>query len=252
MIPRRATHRRVRAAPFQRPPTTDPSLPEGTYREPDEGGAAAYRSRLARRAGRRWLVVSLAVGVAAAAGIAFVLYHPSAAPGTTSSGPGSGGSGGTGGGGSGGSISIALGSPAVATVACGSGGNASSEAIAWRSSSTPITLADLNLYVVEIGDGDILRATASAPEVTPTDPCAGSAPSPAYAWYAVLSDPTGANVAYFTLSVGWVPLGGPPAQAIAAGSTITVLIDPSVADTGYGLEVQGFVNGVPFAAGTPL
>jgi len=223
-------------------------------RAPNEGGSArAYRMTQGRRRRRARLAVAAVVVVVFVVVAVFVLVHTAPPPSSAPSGTPGAGNGGGSSGGSSSRVSISLGAPVVGTAQCGSGGSVPSERVLWNASSRTISTTDVNVLVVELADGDLLPGVTFTPGVTPTDPCAGSAPSPDSHWYVVLSDPNGTNVAFYTLPMGWVGVGGgPSALTIANDSALTLLITPSVSGIGYGLAVQGFLNGTAFATKVTL
>ena len=219
---------------------------------PAVGAATAYRRAAEIRGGRRRRLAAVAAVVVVIAAVVIVLERPRPGPssGTTGTPPSGGGGGGSNS--TTGPIAVAFGSPESDPIVCGDGGSVPAEKVVWRGASVPLTTANVQLLVVEIADGDILPAVGFTPGVAPSDPCTGSAPAPSYHWYAVLADPTGVNVAYYTLSADWVVLGGAPNVTVAANSTLIVLITPSVAGTGYGLVAQGSADGRRIASEVPL
>jgi len=230
------------AAPAAGTPGPEPP----SHRANADGPAASFRTGRGRSVARRRRVAGGIAAALIAATVVFLVLHSQPAPAPTATGSPGGGS--DGGGGPSSKVSVTLGTPDAGTTVCGSGGSSPSERIPWLGSSVPISTAELNLLVVELADGDILPGIAGAPGVTSTDPCEGNPPGPSYHWYLVLSDPSGANVAYYTLPMGWVTLAGGAANlTVANGSSFLLLISPSVAGIGYGLALQGFVDGVHWA-----
>jgi hypothetical protein len=100
--------------------------------------------------------------------------------------------------------------------------------------------------VVELGDGDIVGGPTHAPQVSAFDVCTGGPPTQEYTWYVVVSNPQGQNEASFSYSQGWLPVVGSPNPAtIANDSALTLVVTPSLAGLGYGIELVGVENGPP-------
>lgn len=210
---------------------------------PDLTGSQIYRQERSRsQAAMRYtalLVVALALIVGAA--LLWTPLHPAPPQPTKSKGGGSGPSG---------TVTITLGKPTLANVTCGNGASVELETVPWVRATSTLTTGDLVMEIRELADGDVVGGPTTPPDVTGTNDCAGSPPSGGLAWYAVLANPAGTNIATFSYSQSWSPVGGaPPSPTVAAGSSITLLVVPSVANHGYGLFVYGSING-PNVAGS--
>jgi hypothetical protein len=216
-----------------RPTGSEPAAPAA----PELTGAALYRKTRSRdRAATRVaavMVVVLAVAVALAA--LWPSLHPTTGPS---------GSSGTGGNLPPGTVvRVTLGLATVSNLTCGSGTKIKDEQIPWVKASATVRTDEIVLEVRELADGDLVGGPTSPPQVTGNDSCAGTPPS-SYAWYAVVTDPSGVNVATFSYSQGWSPVGSASsAPSIPGGSTIQLLIVPSVANLGYGFFIYGGVDG---------
>lgn len=157
------------------------------------------------------------------------------------------------GGGSGAGITVQLGAPVLTNITCGAGGTDVAERVAWQGASATLTTSEINLFVVETADGDLLSGPSNTPSVTAQDPCAGSPPSPDYTWYAALENPSGTVVASYTLTEEWKAVGGGGGtMVIEPGSTVVILTTPSLHDNGYSLQVQGLAAGETVTGFVPL
>jgi hypothetical protein len=220
-------------------------------RDPDGAplsGARLYRYERAKsRVTVRTLAI-VAVVVALLAGGVFLWspLNPSNSP--TMLSPGR-----TGGGGGTATIDVQFGTPTKEALTCGNGDTVSAEKILWKGASAPITTADVILVILELADGDVIGTSQGASDVTSSNDCAGAPPAGNHAWYAVLTNPSGTNVAVFDYASSWTAVGGePPSVSIAAGSTLTVVIVPGVAGQGYGIEAVGSEDGPPVQGGVAL
>ncbi len=151
------------------------------------------------------------------------------------------GSGPAGGGSSSGNLTIDLGAPVVATTTCADGESTPLEAVPWLSASPSVTTDEVGFQLVELIDGDVDGGALPVPSVTATSLCGAPLVTPWVAWYVVLESPTGADLADFTYSHGWIDVDGVSgAQTIPNGSQIDLLSDPaSFAHLSFGLCVVG-------------
>lgn len=150
-------------------------------------------------------------------------------------------------------IVVNFGTPSQSNLTCGDGGGAFAEHIPWLNSTQPVTVEDIAVHVVELGDGDYVPDPNSAPNVTTSNLCAGPTPNPSTRWYAVLSGPTGTNLFTFTEGQAWVPVAQEPVTAqIENGSSLVVITNPDLAGKGFGLHVLGFAGNDPIAGSVPL
>jgi hypothetical protein len=141
-------------------------------------------------------------------------------------------------------IVVAFGAPSLSQVSCGSGGSVYAERIPWISTAVPITSGDFVPKVIELFDGDIVNDPGAAPNVTASNVCAGAAPNGTARWYAVFSDPTGANVLSYAIAPGWAGVAGGSANlAIQNDSSLTIVMPASLAGGGYGLHIVGYTSG---------
>jgi hypothetical protein len=193
------------------------------------GSATAFRRALRRTARRRAAAIGIAVVVAAAA--LAVLTGP-------------GGHFGAGGAAAPPSGALVLGTPIPATTTCTNGESAPMEAVPWVGADPPLTTANITLELVELIDGDVDGGPTPAPSVTVASVCGAPWVTGWASWYAVLQNPAGANVAYFSYSQGWVDLAAPGQPLpIGNGSTLVLISDPSFANLSFGLCVLGIVGG---------
>lgn len=233
-------------------PTLD--SPTSTYGPDAAVGSRAARSRSAvkarefrqvhREARRlRWeaievVVASLLVVVAVYAIATAKPYSPGSPTGPPILGP---------------PISITFGTPVVKQVPCSAGGTAYAESIPWNGSSEPVQVGDLNVRVYEIWDGDWVGDHGVVENVTPTSVCAGPSPTSDTDWYVVLAAPNGTNLVTYTDAVTWASVsGGAWNLWVENGSSLIIVTNPPIADTGRGFSVFGFENDSKISGSTPL
>jgi len=141
---------------------------------------------------------------------------------------------------------LSFGTPTVQNATCGDGTVFPTVVVPWESSRVPLSTHDIFLEIVELLDGDVSGGPAPAPFVTASNVCAGSPPTASPTWYAVLQDPNGANVAYFSYSQAWVVLHPPPSSLpIANGSALIVVATPFLSGLSFGLCVVGGAGTAP-------
>lgn len=168
-----------------------------------------WRVSLRRSHHRRVLTGVVAAAVVALLGyLAYVQFVvPALAPAAAPSGP----------------ITILLGTPSTGTVSCG-GATVPTERLPWDSASRPVTTAQVTFAITEVGDGDLLGGPNDAGIATSQSACVGNPPQGPYEWYAVLSSPTGQNLATFSLAQGWLGVGGASLPVpITNGSAVEIL-----------------------------
>lgn len=203
--------------------------------------AREYRHRRARREPFRATVY---LGVLVALGALVVYFAENVGPGPI--GPALTGNNSTSAGGTGGptkTITVTFGTTAQRTVTCGDGQTFPAEFVPWQGSSQGLSTSQVFFELVELIDGDIDGGPGPVPSVTGSLVCAGAPPHTYDAWYVVLQNPVGANIAYFTYSAGWVMLE--PHQLsvpIQNDSTLVFLSDPNVSGLSFGLCVLGDVG----------
>ena len=211
---------------------------------PGVSAARAYRRARARRRGPFEFLAGFAVVLAAVALVGFYGQHLPPASNASAGTPG----------GLGAVVPpsnappyLVLGTTGHRTVTCGSGQSFSAETVQWQASQTPLTTDQLFLEVQELIDGDLIGGPAPTPAVTTDYVCAGSAPSANPSWYAVLEDPAGVNVAYFSYASGWVPLDPSVSSVhIVDGSTFVLLAVPDLSGSSFGLCFVGNEGGPSF------
>lgn len=205
--------------------------------------AGAYRQRRAKKRTPLRLLAAEAVVFLAVVGVIYLVTAPKPAP-PPSIAPG--------GGNYPGQIRIALAPPVVASTACGTSKNYSTEQLRVNSTSIPLTTKELTLVVVELGDGDFIDSASTTPMVTAGAVCVSTPPLGGLSWYAVLVAPSGANLASFTYSQGWAPVAGAPFPGpVDNGSALCFVFAQSVAGFGYGVYLQGVIGG-PIVSGLGL
>lgn len=216
-------------APAAGPPTAPAG--EGA---PGAGRARAFRqAETLRRREREGRSVRAVLIVAAVLGAALIVTAP---PNSLLSGSGSAG-------GPGPPVEVTFGAPSVSTVTCGAGGTAYAEVIPWTGSSRPVTTGDIDMVVYAIFNGDNIGLGNSPANATASNVCEGSPPSPTALWYVVLQAPNGTNVLTYTIADSWTSLsGGSSNVGIANESSLVLVTDASLAGTGRGLKLIGFVG----------
>ncbi len=136
-----------------------------------------------------------------------------------------------------------LGTPTETSVVCGGGGTAYVESVPWVNSTQPVATGQVYLRVYEIWDGDWIADPGAVANATSTNVCAGSSPSGSALWYVVLASPNGTNLLGYAEGASWTLLApGPSDFTIENGSALILVTSESLAGTGRGLEVLGFVN----------
>ncbi len=189
------------------------------------------RSRSGRPPGQRWggLYLLTEIGVAALA-ISLYLNSVWASPGSPR--PGS-------------TVLVTLGPPVVGTVGCGNSSSLHTEVVAWENASRNVSTNGIYVKVVELVDGDYVGGPDPPATVTPTNLCAGDAPSATFDWYLVVRAPdAGPYLAVFSFVDGWTGVGNRPAAIpIANGSSLTLVSVRSYATGGYGLAIEGAAGG---------
>ncbi len=221
------------------------SRPAASTRSASSRGRASAlrRDRAERRKARTDLVVE-AIAVAVLLLAVYVIATARPTPPASSAPPGQA---------YGPPISVSFGTPTVTSLACGGGGTAYAERIPWSSSTLPVTTADVDVSVYQIGDGDVVGDAGVVPSATPSDLCAGAAPSTSARWYAVLADPNGTNLVTYTYAQLWKSVTNTSWNiGIQNGSILTLVTNPSLAGTGYGFEVLGYENGSKILGRVPL
>jgi hypothetical protein len=220
--------------------------PEGAPAPPgsSKGRAAAFRQKEAQRRGERWeLILDITVGMIIVLGIYTVV---TAAPYPASryefQVPGMGPT-----------IDVHFGTPSVSAVTCGAGGVGYAETIPWVGASAVVTTADFIIHVSEVWDGDYIQDPHVVANATPTNVCAGPAPSTTKAWYVVLAAPNGTNLLTYTVVQQWSSIShGNNSIPVENGSALILLTYASLAGTGRGLSVAGYFNGSLIRGVTPL
>lgn len=225
---------RPSAPPAARGSLVTDDLSAGPSRHPLAGDFRRQRNRRDRRA-RTVVGVLLVAGLVTLA----VFFGPGASP-YGSQGPSNGGSSSSG---PSGSVSVTLGPVIVATTTCADGESTTMEILPWVSASAPVSTNEIMLEIHELIDGDIDGGPTAYPSVSASYVCGAPLQSAWTSWYAVLQNPAGINVAFFSYSQGWVNLNQPGVGiTIENGSTLAVLSDPSYAGVSFALCVLGDVG----------
>lgn len=202
------------------------------------GRAHVFREKQARRrSARRQLAGYLLVAAILVLGILAILtakpFIPSSGNGLPIS-PGP--PGGT-------KITVSLGTPSVKNITCGSGGTAYAESIPWVNSSYPISAGDVYLQMYEIWDRDNIPDPSAVANVTPSNVCAGAAPTSMGGWYVVLTTSNGTNLLTYTDASAWASVThGIWNIGIESGYVLVLVTYASLAGTGRGFAVAGSVG----------
>jgi hypothetical protein len=150
-------------------------------------------------------------------------------------------------------IFVHFGTPSVSTVTCGGGGTAYVERIPWTNSTEPVPTGVLYVRVFEIWDGDFIPDSGAVANATATNPCNGTPPDASALWYLVLAAPNGTNLLTYTEAAEWTSVsGGPTHLDVANGSALLLVTSMSLAGTGRGLELVGYVGNSPISGSVAL
>lgn len=140
-------------------------------------------------------------------------------------------------------VRVNFGSVSVSTVPCSSGGSAYAERIPWTNSSRPVTTGDIDLEVYAIFNGDNIGRGDPVAVVTSSNVCAGSPPDPVALWYVVLQAPNGTNLLTYTVASSWTSVAaGPSNVGIQNASSLVLVSNSSLAGSGRGLKIIGFLG----------
>ncbi len=212
-------------------PTADPPRSKArTYR-------MARSATVARRRG--WAVAGVALVVLAVATYTIATSGP-LTHGYSPPGPGS-------------SIVVQFGTPTTEAMTCAEGGTAYVETIPWLNSSGPVWTAGVSVIVFEITDGDFIGDPGVVANASPTVPCAGTPPPYSGLWYAVLLAPNSTTVLAFTDDAHWTAVTpGPSNVQVPNGSSLLLVTQRSLAESGRGLEVTGLSNSIPVRGSVTL
>jgi hypothetical protein len=235
-----------------RPLSGDVGIKAGPTRagEPAAPGAFAGRARAfrqeqtKRRTTRREHVVDVLLVIAIVVGAYVIVTEPPYSPNngntgvTTPSGP---------------PIVVHFGTPTESSVTCGAGGTAYTESIPWTNSTRPVATGEVYVRVYEIWDGDYIPDPNVVANATPTNLCAGSPPDASALWYVVLAAPNGTNLLTYTQANAWTSVSqGATNLVIQNDSALILVTASSLAGTGRGFEVIGFVGGSQISGSVPL
>jgi hypothetical protein len=242
------------ARPADRPEPARAAGAEPTSARAPRGGSAAapaYRGRASafrhaeakRRSARRERITDAVLAVAVLVGAYGIVTSPPNSLWTANGLAGSPGP----------AVRVNFGAVSVSTVSCGSGGTAYVERIPWTNSTRPVTTGDVYVEVYAIFDGDNLGLGDPAALVTPSSACAGSPPDSIALWYVVLEGPNGTNLATYTVANAWTGVSGGPADLPIGNSSALVLVsNSSLAGSGRGLKVLGFLDEGPISGAVVL
>lgn len=221
-------------------PPEEPESGAAVRAGPSSPSLASSRSRRFRlaRDRRQLLWGAFAVGVAALAAGAYLAFTPFSPPAPAPSPLAN--------------YTLKLGNVTVGVVGCGGGGSVIVERIPWVASSAALSWGDVVLLIQDVS-GDLLSSTGATPSVNASSVCVGTPPVPTpvaglgndFSWYVVLSSPSGANVATYSVTQGWTGVGPatPTAPTIANGSALTLVCNPSVSALGdYDFEGPYFLD----------
>ncbi len=227
-------------------PPGSPVAPPRTGGAPAPGGlggrARSFReAQSQRRSDRRErLGVFLVVVILVGALLTVATYHPFGSSPYNFPPPGP-------------TIVVHLGTSSTGEVTCGLGGTAYTERIPWTNSTRPLTSGEVYVRLYEIGDGDAIGDPSAVANATPTNPCGGAPPDTGALWYLVLVAPSGTNLLTFTVDGGWASVApGPSNIPIENASALILVTNESLAGTGRGLGVYGFVNDTSITGSTLL
>jgi len=150
-------------------------------------------------------------------------------------------------------IDVQLGNPSVSNLSCAGGGTAYAERIPWVNSTAPLATKEVWPVVYEIWDGDNIGDPNGVASATPTNLCAGSAPSSIWAWYVVLANSNGTNLLTYTQSSVWTSVtNGSTNLPLESGLDMVLVTQTSLAGSGRGFGVLGFVNDSEVQGSVPL
>ena len=231
----------MRGVPRPGPVGTEPPKTRGP--RPRRGGAQAFRREQERSRRARWeLLGDLVVIAIIVAGIYAISTARPTSPDSVYVPPPEGPP-----------IHVEFGTPTVGAIACDGGATAYAERIPWIGSSMPLRTGDINVRVYEIWDSDWIGDPGVVASVTPTSVCAGPAPVSMLDWYAVLAAPNGTNLLLYTDATAWAPVNSGPWNIwVENDSSIVIVTNPAIAQTGRGFAVFGFENGSTVLGTTPL
>jgi hypothetical protein len=189
--------------------------------ESRRSSASEYRLRRERRERPFRLAVPLLVVITVV--ILTVYYYQGAGtPGSTSN---SGGGAPAGPGASNELPSVTFGVPIVHNTTCGDGQVFAVETVPWISTNVPLSTATFYLALVETIDGDRDGGPAPAPLINASSMCTGGPPASFPTWYAVLQNPSGANIGYYAYTQGWVMLDPSVTSVVVANGSALVLAE---------------------------
>jgi hypothetical protein len=151
-------------------------------------------------------------------------------------------------------IVVTFGTPTESTVNCTGGGTAAVESIPWNRSTETLATGEVLVRLYEIWDGDNIADPGAVANATPSNLCAGTPPNPSALWYIVFAAPNGTNLLTYTEANSWssVVAGGSSDLKIYDGSNLVVVSYDSLANTGRGLELVGFVGDSQITGSVPL
>jgi len=238
--------------PSARPLAGDGGIKAGAPRagEPAAPGAFAGRARAfrqeqtRRRSTRREQIVDVLLVAAIVIGAYVIVNERPYSPDTGNTGPTTP---------TGPPILVHFGTPSESSATCGAGGTAYTESIPWTNSTRPVATGEVYVRVYEIWDGDYIPDPNAVANATPTNPCAGSPPDSTALWYVVLAAPNGTNLLTYTEANAWTSVThGSTNLAIENDSALILVTASSLAGTGRGIEVIGFVGGSQISGSIPL
>jgi hypothetical protein len=143
--------------------------------------------------------------------------------------------------------SITFGSVTEWNTTCGNGQSYPVETVPWLNSNVPLSTRGMFFELVELIDGDVDGGAAPAPSISPSAVCDAATPSPFPSWYAVLQNPNGTNVGYYSYSQGWGFLNASTAaMTIPNGSALVFVQNPLPAGLSFALCALSDVGAPPF------
>jgi len=150
-------------------------------------------------------------------------------------------------------IDVQLGNPLVSNLSCAGGGSAYAERIPWMNSTAPLATKEVWPEVYEIWDGDYIRDPTGVASATPTNLCAGNSPASIWAWYVVLATSNGTNLLTYTQNSEWTSLtNGSTNLPLESGLDMVLVTQTSLAGTGRGFGVLGYINDSEVQGSVPL
>lgn len=150
-------------------------------------------------------------------------------------------------------VDLDLAGPAIGNVSCGTAQLYSTERLTVENLTATLYTNEVDLFLVELGDNDVISSVSTTPGIASNSACTGPAPGGTLGWYAVLISGAGLVLGSYTYSEGWLPVAGAQYPApIYNGSSLEVVLAQPIAGYGYGLEIGGVEGGPSIQGGAIL